>query len=284
MPKEYSQNIANCMIAMRIARQIGADPLMVMQNLDIVHGRPSWRAQFLIGTVNSCGRFSAIRYEFFGDRDKDSWGCRAWAVEKSTNEKLVGPDISIALAKAEGWYQKSGSKWKTMPQLMLMYRAGAWWTRAYAPELSLGMQTSDEMADSIVDVTARVVEPEREAMRNAAAALAAKPFIPPVTEVVDPETGEVTETTASAEATGETPATQEETKPEELAHSEAWPKACSYLETMTGEFLSAKTAKEQAVVTKTLTETVEAEVKRKAITEAEGSELLATWAERTKKK
>ncbi len=30
---------------------------------------------------------------------------------------------------------------------MLMYRAGAWWVRAYAPELSMGLQTAEEAAD-----------------------------------------------------------------------------------------------------------------------------------------
>lgn len=159
VPEPYrgKANIPNCMIALRIADAIGADPLMVMQNLDIVHGRPSWRAQFLIGTVNTCGRFSAIRYEFFGERNTDSWGCRAWAVEKSTEEKLVGPDITIAIAKQEGWYNKNGSKWKTIPQLMLMYRAGAWWARAYAPELSLGFHTAEEIGD-MIEVTARTVD------------------------------------------------------------------------------------------------------------------------------
>ncbi len=189
VPKDYGNNIANCMIALRIARQIGVDPLMVMQNLDIIHGRPTWRAQFLIGTANSCGRFSAIRYEFFGERDKDSWGCRAWAIEKSTNERLVGPDITIAIAKVEGWHGKKDSKWKSIPQLMLMYRAGSWWVRAYAPELSLGFHTSEEVGD-IIDVTARTVEPGNDVLKMAAAQLGA-----PKSEDVphDPETGEITD-------------------------------------------------------------------------------------------
>ena len=147
VPKEYQGNIPNCTIALNMAVRVGADPLMVMQNLVIVHGRPTWSSQFLISTVNSCGRFSAIRYEFFGEPNTDSWGCRAWAIEKSTGEKLVGTDVTIAMAKLEGWHGKNGSKWKTMPQQMLMYRAGSWWTRVYAPELSMGLHTADEMRD-----------------------------------------------------------------------------------------------------------------------------------------
>src|SRR5690606_14454818 len=107
----------------------------------IVYGKPSWSSKFLIATVNSCGRFSALRFEFFGEANTDSWGCRAWAIEKSTNEKLVGMDITIGLSKLEGWYSKQGSKWKTIPQKMLMYRAAGWWCDLYAPEVAMGLRT-----------------------------------------------------------------------------------------------------------------------------------------------
>lgn len=147
VPKEYIGNLPNCIIALNMAGRIGADPLMVMQNLVIVHGRPTWSSQFLIATFNSCGRFSAIRYEFFGERNTDSWGCHAVAIEKATGEKLIGTDITIALAKKEGWYGKNGSKWQSMPQQMLMYRAASWLVRAYAPELSMGLHTADEAGD-----------------------------------------------------------------------------------------------------------------------------------------
>lgn len=149
VPKEYQGNLPNCVIALNMAQRVGADPLMIMQNLVIVHGKPTWSSQFLIATVNTCGRFTALRYEFFGQMNTDGWGCRAWAIEKATGEKLVGTDITIAIAKKEGWYGKNGSKWQSIPQQMLMYRAGAWWTRAYAPELSMGLQTADEAADII---------------------------------------------------------------------------------------------------------------------------------------
>lgn len=56
---------ANCLVALNISRRMGMDPLMVMQNLHIIHGRPSWSSQFIIGLVNGCGRFSpvAVRHQ-----------------------------------------------------------------------------------------------------------------------------------------------------------------------------------------------------------------------------
>lgn len=147
VPKEYQGNLPNCVIALNMASRIGADPLLVMQNLYVVHGRPGWSAQFTIACFNQCGRFSAMRYKFTGTEGKDDWSCQAYATEKETGELIFGPVISIAMAKKEGWYSKNGSKWQTIPQLMLMYRAGAWLARTHAPEISMGLQTTEELHD-----------------------------------------------------------------------------------------------------------------------------------------
>lgn len=147
VPKEYQGNLPNCVIALNMAQRIGADPLLVMQNLYVVHGRPGWSSKFLIASFNQCGRFSAIRFEWASERGKDDWGCRAWSTEKSTGEKITGPLITIALAKEEGWYQKNGSKWKSIPELMLMYRSAGWLVNTHAPEISMGLNTVEELGD-----------------------------------------------------------------------------------------------------------------------------------------
>jgi hypothetical protein len=115
VPQQFQNNLPNCLIALEMAQRIGASPLMVCQNLYVVHGRPGWSSKFLIASFNQCGRFSAVRYDWSGERGTDTWGCRAWATEKATGEKITGPVITIDLAKKEGWYEKSGSKWKTIP-------------------------------------------------------------------------------------------------------------------------------------------------------------------------
>lgn len=147
VPQQFQGNLPNCLIALEMAQRVGASPLMVMQNLYIVHGRPGWSAQFLIASFNQCGRFSAMRFRWQGKPGEEAWGCRAWAVEKATEEEITGPLITIELAKREGWYEKSGSKWKTIPELMLMYRAAAWMVRTHAPEISMGLSTAEELGD-----------------------------------------------------------------------------------------------------------------------------------------
>ena len=145
VPSAYQGNLPNVLVAMEYAHRLGASVLAVMQNLDVIHGRPALRATFLIGTVNASGRFSPIRFRWQGTENADDWGCRAVAIDRESGEECIGPLITVALAKSEGWHGKAGSKWKTIPELMLMYRAGAWWARVYCPELSLGLHTTEEV-------------------------------------------------------------------------------------------------------------------------------------------
>lgn len=151
VPQQYQGNIPNALIALELAQRIGASPLMVMQNLYVVHGRPSWSAQFLIAAVNQCGRFTALQYEWTGKEKSDAWTCRAWAKDKATGERVQGPAVSIEMAKKEDWYSKNGSKWQSIPELMLMYRAATFFARTNAPELTMGLSTDDE-AREIIDV------------------------------------------------------------------------------------------------------------------------------------
>ena len=144
VPAQYKGNISNCLIALDVARRVGASELMVMQNLYIVHGKPAWSSQFLIATLNACRKFSPLRYE---EDDKNGGRCRGVAIDLSTGERLEGVWVTMEMAAAEKWIDKAGSKWKTMPQLMMRYRAAAFFTRQFAPEVSMGIMTSEEVID-----------------------------------------------------------------------------------------------------------------------------------------
>jgi hypothetical protein len=195
VPKDYQgkAGLANCVIALNMSHRMQADPLMVMQNLYVVHGRPSWSSQFLIACFNQTGRFTPIRYTWSGTEGKDDWGCTAWSTDRDTRERIEGPLVTIETAKKEGWYGKNGSKWQTIPRLMLMYRAAAWLVRTHAPELAMGLQTAEESQDidtpapSVpfasngsrrAQVSALLGESASEATAEAAADTAAPEFAP----------------------------------------------------------------------------------------------------------
>ena len=158
VPKEFQGNIANCAIGLNIAKRLGADPFMVIQNVDVIHGRPSFRATFLIAMVNASGRFTPLQFRLTGEGQTRA--CVAHCKDKATGEAIDGPEITMAMAKAEGWSTKAGSKWITMPELMLRYRAAAFFARLYAPDITLGMQTAEELYDAPAEprvTTGRVV-------------------------------------------------------------------------------------------------------------------------------
>nr|DAG06801.1 MAG TPA: RecT protein [Caudoviricetes sp.] len=161
-PLEQNVVLANCTIALEMATRMQANPLMVMQNLYIVHGQPAFSSKFLIACINASKRFSPLRYEFKGKEGTDDYACRAIAYEANDTkhkEPLEGDWISIRMAKAEGWTSKKGSKWLTMPTQMLRYRAAAFWQRAYCPEISMGLLTAEEAQDAFAQTYEEVKQP-----------------------------------------------------------------------------------------------------------------------------
>lgn len=146
VPQDYRGNVANTLVALEMAQRTGSSPMAVMQNMHVIHGRPSWSSQFVIAALNSCGRFGPLRFRVTGEGDQKT--CVAHAIDKTTGgEVLEGPPVSIAMAKAEGWFSKSGSKWQTMPELMLRYRAAKFFGNLYASDILMGMHTPEEIED-----------------------------------------------------------------------------------------------------------------------------------------
>ena len=149
VPKQFhgAENLSNAIIAVDMAMRLNMSPLMVMQNLYIVYNKPGWSSQFLIATFNKLGKYSSIQYKMIGEKGKDSWGCYAYAKEKDTGNEIRGAEVTIEMSKKEGWYNKTGSKWQTMPEVMLQYRSAAFLIRTHAPEISMGIPTQEEVFD-----------------------------------------------------------------------------------------------------------------------------------------
>ena len=185
-PLDSNSVIANCTIALEMAARMKANPLMVMQNLYIVHGQPSFSSKFLIACINASKRFSALRYEFKGTEGADDYGCRVVAYEATDTkhkEPLAGDWITIGMAKSEGWMNKNGSKWLTMPNQMLRYRAAAFWQRTYCPEISMGLITSEEVSDSYVAYEDVSPDQRNNEKPHSIAGLASLAAVQSVTEV-----------------------------------------------------------------------------------------------------
>ena len=207
VPDTYRGNLGNCVIAIDMAQRMNCNPLLVMQNLYIVHGNPAWSTKFLVACVNQCGRFTPLEYEVVGDDpNKKTFKVRALAFDKTDAKKvhpLYGTWITWDMVEKEGWNKKQGSKWLSMAEQMFRYRAAAFWSRIYAPEIAMGFPTQEEVIDgAVIDVDA-------EAMDE--------------TQQVDVETGEVTEPAPDGQVTHAEaePQPQDEVKETPATHAEA---------------------------------------------------------------
>jgi len=180
VPMAERKAVSNSLIALNMSLRMGADVLMVMQNLVIVSGRPSFSAKFLTALVNTSGEYETLDYKMTNKgkigkikvpfivwkilpgqnqkskvteykevdySDLDNLAMVAFTKKKGTDKELVSSEVSILMAILEGWYDKNGSKWPNMPEKMLKYRAASFWVSEFAPEKAMGMRTTEEEED-----------------------------------------------------------------------------------------------------------------------------------------
>ena len=154
IPKDYQGNPENVLVAMDYASRLGTGLMMVMQNMDVVHGRPGLRGAYIAGLINASPLFSRLKYEWRGTDNPGGepsldFGCRAYATEVATGEVIVGTWIDWRMVKAEKW--NNNAKWTSMREQMFQYRAAAFWSRANASDITLGLYESEEIRDATIN-------------------------------------------------------------------------------------------------------------------------------------
>lgn len=151
LPKHYQNKPADCLVAIQWAQRSGRDPLELLQNTFVVHGTPGMKASYMIALANREGPFSGpIRFSIAGEREE--MVATAWGIIEGERYEVT---FSWQQAQLNGWtddvkMRKGGtmpSKYKTMPDVMLRYRAATLLVRLYCPEVLLGMSTTDELDD-----------------------------------------------------------------------------------------------------------------------------------------
>ena len=142
IPKEFRNNIGDCLILLETAARTGMPIMALLQNMYVVYGKPSFSSAFMAGLINNSRRFDGpLKFHYNDDKTE----CYAYATKDG--EEYRGITVSMEMARAEGWLSKKGSKWQTMPQLMLQYRATSFFARAYCADLIMGMRPVDELVD-----------------------------------------------------------------------------------------------------------------------------------------
>lgn len=143
IPQAYKGKVADTAIAIDMANRMGVSPMMVMQSMYVVKGKPSWSGQACLSFIRA--KFTDVKVIYVGAKGTDDRGCYVKATDKD-GDVLEGTTVTMAMAKAEGW--TSNSKWRNMPEQMLAYRAASFFARVHCPETLMGVQVEGEVEDS----------------------------------------------------------------------------------------------------------------------------------------
>ena len=145
VPMTFQKNEANCMVALSQAQKLGVDPFVVMNNMYLIQGKITWKSEFVIAMINASGKFDMeLQYEE-EEKDGKPYACTCYTFKDG--RKITGIRVTMDMANAEGWTKKNGTKWATLPQLMLRYRAAVFFARFNAPELTSGLYSLEEGED-----------------------------------------------------------------------------------------------------------------------------------------
>lgn len=147
IPDSYKNKPADCMVAIDMADRMGVSPLMVMQSMYVVQGKPSWSGQACMSFIQANPNFKDVKPVYTGTQGTPGRGCYISAKRASDDSEIRGVCVTMEMAAAEGWTSKRGSKWLTMPDLMLAYRAAAFFARVYCPAVLMGVSVEGENED-----------------------------------------------------------------------------------------------------------------------------------------
>lgn len=147
VPQQYRGKKADCLLAIDMGNRMGISPIMVMGASQVVQGNFSWKGQACKALIDGCGRFENSKYTMVGEQGQPNWGCFVQALNRKTGDLIKGTTVTWQMALDEGWVNKKGSKWLTMPEQMMKYRAAAFFARTECPEVLMGYSTVEEVKD-----------------------------------------------------------------------------------------------------------------------------------------
>lgn len=165
--KQRARNvaIANATAAVLQGLTLGVDPLVALQQIYIVHGRPGMYAKFMVALVQAHG------HEVW---DEDVSDTRAVVCgRRKGTEHIARVTITMDMAKRAKW--TSNAKYQETPQDMLWSRAASRVCDRIASDVLKGITSVEEIQDTIkataeVDSGRRTVSPRKRAQAAVAAA------------------------------------------------------------------------------------------------------------------
>lgn len=146
------KDVGSCLIVLEFAQRLGMSPFEVAQNIDLIHGKPSWKSSYILQCI--ADQYEDYEYEEGVDgkvktpdgREIDNRTCKL-VVTLPNGKRREGATISYRMAIEQGWWGRKDSKWPSMGEQMLIYRAAAFFDRKWPSGRTFGVRPVDEVQD-----------------------------------------------------------------------------------------------------------------------------------------
>ena len=140
VPGHFQGKPESCMVALMYAQQLGEHPMVMFQEVTVINGRPGTSARFAISRANKSGLLQGpISWKSKGQGD--ALEVTASAVLRDTGE-VISTTVTMREAAADGWTRNS--KYKSIPEQMLRWRAATRLINLYMPEVLFGLGVREE--------------------------------------------------------------------------------------------------------------------------------------------
>jgi hypothetical protein len=165
VPKEFSGNPGNILVAIQWGMELGLQPMQAMQNIAVINGRPSLWGDSVIALVKA----SPLCEYVVEETTETQATCRV----KRRGEPEQTRTFTKDDAQKAGLLGKQGP-WTQYPKRMMQMRARSWALRDVFPDVLRGMPIAEEL----MDMPEKDVTPQTQ---SAGGATPEKPILDPAT-------------------------------------------------------------------------------------------------------
>jgi hypothetical protein len=152
IPEHFRGNLGNCLIAFDFAVRINMTPLLVMQNMYIIKGKPALEAKFIIAMLNQSEKIKGrLTWEFDNEEKPMQCTCIAETENGSYQETLTWREV-----EKMGWDKLAAGNWLRMTKKMFQYRTASMLARTYFPDLIFGLHSVEELQESAIEAQTEV--------------------------------------------------------------------------------------------------------------------------------
>lgn len=149
VPPHFQGKPESCMVALMYAEQLGEHPMVMFQETGVINGRPSTSARFAIARANKSGLLQGV-ITWTEKGQGDALEVTASATLRETGE-VIQATVTMKEAAADGWTRNS--KYRSIPEQMLRWRAATRLINLYLPEVLFGLGVREEIEQVTVRET-----------------------------------------------------------------------------------------------------------------------------------